>query len=230
MATFLELAQGVARESGTTGTPPSSVIGQTGRLGKIVNWTAEAWLLVQNRHSNWRFLRKELPDTALTSSGTARYTPAAWNITDHAAWITDEHSVTVYKQSEGVADEGEIAFIDWQSWRMMYDRGVQNGNRPVHYTISPAGELCFGPTPDAIYVVRGEYRRAPQILSANEDVPICHERFHNIVVWRGVLLLGEHDEATVIAIASAAKKYAQYFNDLERDEGPRFGWGAEPLA
>jgi hypothetical protein len=230
VATFLQLCQQVARDSGTvSGTQPGSVSGQVGRLAKIVAYTAEAWTLIQNLHAAWRFLRAEFPATAVTAAGTARYTAASWNITDLAEWITDDHSATLYLQSAGVGDEGEIRCIAWQDWRRLYDRGSQTNGRPSHWSISPAGEFCLGPIPDDVYVVGGEYRKVPQTLSANADEPLCPARFHDVIKYRALMLLAEYDEAPT-AMATAASKYMPLLGNLERDQLPRIAIGAGPLA
>lgn len=231
MSTFLELAQATARESGTlSGVQPSSVVGQTGRLLKVVSYTAEAWRLIQLMHASWRFMRKELPSTCLTTAGTARYTAASWSITDLAAWITEEDTVSIYKQSTGVSDESHLRHIDWREWRRLYDFGAQSNDRPTRYAISPANEFCLGAAPDATYVVRGEYRRTPQILSANSDVPICPEQFHSIIVWRAVMLMDEHDEAPPQKIEYARQQYAALISAMERDQLPQITIGAAALA
>lgn len=228
MSTFLELAQMVARESGTvSGTLPSSVANQSGRLGKIVFWTAEAWRQIQNRRNAWLWMRGEF--SGATTAGAARYTNASWNLTRWAKWITEPDTVTLYKQSEGVADETPLLFMPWQLYRRTYGRGAQEQNRPRHYAISPAGEFCLGPKPDDTYVVRGEYRKSPQELTANGDIPEMPARFHDVIAWYALLLLAEHDEAE-LHIAVAMRRFRELMSDLERDQLPEIRIGADALA
>ncbi len=232
MSTFLQLCQGVTRESGTfTGTTPTAVTSQSGRLLKVVNWTAEAWQIIQNLHNAWRFMRTEftLSDT-ITIANTARYTPAAWNITDHAEWIFEQELISMYKTATGVSDEGNLIPILWHEFRRMYTKGTQTATRPVHWAISPANQFCLGPKPDAVYTVNGEYRKTSVIMDANTDEPDLPVRFHPIIIWKGVLLLAEHDEAPPDAMITANRKYAEYLGGLERDQLPQIRIGSEPLA
>lgn len=218
MSTFLELCQEVARESGTvSGTQPTTVTGQTGRLLKVVNFTANAWDLIQNAHKSWRWMRDDF--SVSISSGTQRYTATALGLTDWGAWITDQHLLTLYKTSTGVSDEGELTFINWSDFRRMYVRGSQTNNRPVHYSISPAGELCFGPTPDDTYTVNSEYRKTTQRLSADADEPNCPARFHALIKHVALMLLAEHDEAN-FAVAAQQLRHLQLFSALEADQLP----------
>jgi hypothetical protein len=222
VSTFLELCQKVARESGTvSGTLPSSVASQTGRLGKIVFWTADAWRQIQNRRSAWLWMRDEFgsPD-AVTSAGSKRYTAASWNLTRLAEWIIDDDTVTIYLQATGVSDEGPIKYLPWHLYRRQYERGAQEQNRPVHFTVSPANEFCLGPTPDDTYVVRGEYRKTPQELTANGDIPEMPLRFHELVAWYGFLLMAEHDEGP-FHIAVATRRKRELLDELERDQLPQ---------
>lgn len=215
---FLALVQAVAQESGTvSGTQPSSVVGQTGRLKKMVDFTANAWDLIQNLRTTWRFMRADL-ECSITS-GTQRYSASALAVPNWAAWLTEDDLMTIYRTSTGVSDEGSLYFMKWSEFRRRYDRGTQTNNRPVHYSISPSGELCFGPTPDDAYTVRGEYMITPIRLDEDDDEPGCPARFHAIIKHRALLLLAEHDEAN-INIATERVKYLEMLGDLELDQIP----------
>ncbi|PGH55890.1 hypothetical protein CRT60_21805 [Azospirillum palustre] len=229
MSTFLELCQAVARDSGTvSGAQPVSVSGQSGRLAKIIQFTAEAWTDIQNSRSAWLWMRQEFQ--AVTIAGTAEYTSAAWNITDLAAWIVSDGSVTLYDQAIGPADEREIAPISWGRYRVIYGRGAQVQQRPVACSVKPSnGALLLGPVPDGVYVVRGEYRAAPQVLTANTDTPAMPVRFHDAIKWRALQLLAEHDEAPT-AMATATANLRRVVGELERDQLPQIAIGGGPLA
>jgi hypothetical protein len=225
---FLELVQMAARESGTiSGTAPAAVTGQSGRLLKFVSWTAQGWTDIQNARSSWRWMRAEF-ESPLTA-GAPRYTAASFSLARWAEWIGEPDTLTLYRQSEGVADEAALGWVDWPRYRATYERGAQTANRPVDAAISPAGELCFGPRPDATYIVRGEYRKSPQTLTAGSDTPEMPARFHALIAWKALLLMAEHDEAP-LHIGMAIRRHRELMSDLERDQMPRIHVSAEPLA
>lgn len=233
MATFLELAQEVARQSGTmSGIAPTNVAGQTGRLLLVVNWTRDAWIDIQNRHSSWFFLRRDFQGD--TTPGTGKYTATSWNIDHFAEWIVDTDgapgAITLFRHAEGPADETPLRLIDYTTYRNRYERGVQAPNRPGDYAINPAGALCLGPVPDDQYTIRGEYRQAPQVMTANDDEPICPPRFHGVIMHRALELLAQHDEAPPTRIATDRAEFLNALGDLERDQLPRPFWGAAPIA
>tara|TARA_R110001606_G_scaffold149391_2_gene289365 strand:- start:201 stop:887 length:687 start_codon:yes stop_codon:yes gene_type:complete len=228
MSTFLQLCQKVASESGTiSGTLPTAVTGQSGRLLQIVNFTIDAWRQVQNSRNNWNWMRKEFSGSL--TSGTAKYTGASFSISDFARWVSETDSLTLYLTATGVSDEGEITFISWSDWRKSFGRGSQTNNRPTNVSITPANELAFGSIPNDSYTVNGEYHTTAEVLVANADVPSLPERYHDIIAYKALVLLGEFDEAPT-AIATAQRKYNDMLSDLERDQLPVVVVGTDPLA
>jgi hypothetical protein len=229
MATFLELCRKVARESGTIpGDQPVAVTGQTGRLEKVVYWTAQAWLDIQNARQHWFWMVHEFE--RVTLPGVARYTGASWSLPRLASWLAYPQQTTIYRQSEGKSRDAPLAYADFPSWRLTFDRGTHDQNTPTVFAISPAGELCLGATPDDAYVVRGVFRATPQRLVGASDVPEMPERFHDLIAWRGLRYLAEHDEAQM-ALAIAVAREGDLMRDLMRDQLPPFNMtGAGPLA
>lgn len=223
MSTFLELCQKVARDSGTlSGTVPTTVVGQSDRLAKIVSFTSEAWVQIQNLHTNWRYLRKEFPADCNLTASTSAYTAASFSITDFESWITEGDDIfSLYLTSRGVADEGPVSYIPYDYWRRLYGRGLQTEHRPVHVSVNYSDELCFGPVPDAGYTVKGMYRRSPQVLAANDDTPIIASAMHDIIKWRALQLLVEHDEAPTQVLITANRQYANYLDALRREQLPQ---------
>lgn len=233
MSTFLQLSQDVAVKSGTISQGQlTSVVGQVGRLGKVVDWTAEAWVDIQNLHDAWRWMQKTYEGT-LTSS-TSTYTPASFSITDLRDWKRDNlvsgyQPHTIYLTATGVSDERTLREMSWDDWRTFYDRGSQTNNYPTRYAITPAGSIAFGPIPNDTYTVRGEYRQAAVRMTANADIPALPDAFHQIIVHHALMLLHEHDEGA-FSLGASARNYAKYLTDLEKSQLPIIAIGAPPLA
>lgn len=196
MSTFLSLCSDVARESGGAGSAPVSVLNQTGRQAKIVQWVVEAWRDIQNERNDWSFLQGEWQGQLIIGSST--YTGASFNIDRFAAFVGDtpgNRPTTLYDPAIGVADEGCIHQMSFQTYRTVYGRGAQLQQRSTRYCLDPQGAIRFGSTPDKQYIVRGEYRKGPQILAADADVPDMPDRFHRRIVTRAIVLMAQHDEA-----------------------------------
>jgi len=240
MASFLQLCQKVASESGTVnGTFPSTVVGQTLRLGKIVRWTNDAWRQIQNASATWRWMQSEF--SGPTVAGTQRYaynaagfvdSIAAAAISRHAAWLYSDRGcdsgISLYDPAIGVSDEGPLHFEDWDDFYKKRLRGTQNTGKPSVFTIAPDNKLVFSYTPDAVYTVRGRYRKDVQELTADADVPECPARFHDVIVDVALMMLGTHDEAPA-QIPLWQMRRSFNFCNLERDQLPRMTL-AGPLA
>lgn len=196
---FLQLCQDTVRESGTISgdTTPTTTVGQSGRLLKVVNWVIKAWQDIQNLHDDWLWMRDEFSGPIV--QGTARYLYTAMTgIARWSRWLSCEDTdFTIYKTALGVSDETVLTEITWAQWRARYGRGTQTQNRPVEYAISPAGEICLGPVPNAAYTMRGEYQKSAQVLAADADIPeLPDTSLHKVIVWKALLLLAQFDDGS----------------------------------
>ena len=187
---------------------------------------------IQNLHADWRWLQKTFSGD--TTSGAAQYTSASWSISKLRDWARDDlvtgyQPHTIYLTATGVSDESTLREISWHQWRTRYGRGTQTNNKPSEYAISPAGEFSLGPIPDDTYTVRGEFRERATVLAADGDIPAMPAAFHDIIVWKALMLLAEFDEATEQR-ATAELKYVTMLEDLERDQLPIVSLGGDPIA
>jgi hypothetical protein len=232
MATFLQLCQAVARDSGTaTGNQPTTVTGQVGRLGKIVAFTNEAWQRIQLKHDQWQWMRRQFAGSLI--AGTDAYTPVALSLNDVAAWVfgNNRAPIVLHDPAMGRADDRAALYMDWDEFLNRFDMGPVAPQRPIAYSIRPADNaLVFGPTPDKAYAVRGHYHKSPQVLVAATDVPECPPRYHDIIKWRALVMLAEHDEAVAAALPLARQNFNELMTDLERTQLPPIGFGVRPLA
>ena len=109
---FLQLCQRVALESGTLAGLPSflTVAGASGRAAKIVAWTADAWVQIQNERPDWLFRTAEFNHALVI--GTNRYSGSAdFALADFGRWLPDTNdrlTMTLYDPAIGVADETPI--------------------------------------------------------------------------------------------------------------------------
>lgn len=222
MATYLELAKDLARESGSFDPETlTSVSGLTGRPAKIVNWVNKAYLNIQNSRRDWGWLTA--PWSASLIAGSNVYTPASFNLTRFSSWMGDRDwfgPTTIYDPAIGVSDETQLLQISHEYWKTKWDRGDQsNWGRPIEYAISPRNEIEFGPIPDDAYVVRGQYQRGPQTLVAGSDVPEMPARFHDMITWEALRLMlvsdGDYQESQFPTLEMVGLRH-----ELEVDQLP----------
>lgn len=201
---FLALCNQVASDSATFDEGAlSTVVAQTGRKAKVVRWTNMAWRSIQNAHVAWRWMQSEF--SLATVIGTQRYagtsatdTIASATITRFAEWINcglGENRIRLYDSTIGLADIGPLQF---EPWEIFYARRVNTAaatGKPTRFSIDPANKLCLSPVPDsANYVVVGPYRKSPQTLAADADVPELPTDFHDVISSVATGFLQLHDE------------------------------------
>lgn len=238
--TYLELCRKLAREAEITplSTIPSSVAAQTGQLGRVVGWVADAWKDIQRKYPDWRWLRStwsvntvlgddtyafgDCTDTRLTITPITRF--SRW-------WPLDEEgypNVQIYKLSDGVGAERRMTFMPWGNFRHQYKRGTQTNQAPAHYTIDPQNQWVLGPKPDGVYVLSGEYQRGVQTLVADGDVPEMHEDYHDLI-WRFAIQMYAANSVAAEVYTRAEREGTKTMRALERDQRPGMVLG-EPMA
>ena len=211
---FLELVQTLRREVGYASTGPSTVVSQTGMHEKAVEWIKNAYIELQNTHY-WDWLRKEFTLNTVASDYSYSYgdctdVPTGSAITRLKRWaIEDPYNPSkCYLQSSGVGGEYWLTYIDWEAFRTLYLLGAREEGAPSHISIDPNNNLVLGPTPDAVYVITGEYHRSAQILDTtdNTDTPEMPSDYHMLIVYAAMEDAGLDDVAEEVLARSERKK------------------------
>jgi len=224
--TYLEMCQRLRLEAGIAGSGPTSVVSQTGELGRIVDWVATANDDIQNSNATWRFLQTSFDFSTVAS--IQNYAPADVSITDLASWkFGRSDDFTVYSS---VADEQYLIYVPWNDFKGSYLFGTSRSqtDKPTIVTIKPDNSMSFYATPDAVYTVTGEYYKKAEELTADADESLIPSQFHMIVVWRALMLYGAYSGAAD-AFTHGSNEYNTLLRKLNKSELPRMTWGS-PLA
>lgn len=215
---FLELVNRLEAESGTVGRQARTAdvaAPPTDRQAKMVGWVRQAWQMLQMQRTDWSFMVGEF-ERPLTIGKTRYDAFTDWAIPRFSDWVVDNpvySPVTMRDPTLGFNDEGELRQATFEYWRQTYDRGTPQVQRPTVFAVDRDRRFCVGDTPDKAYVVRGEYRKAPQILAASTDIPDMPADYHEAIVWRALMLLGGHDESPV-TIGNANGQFAPYYSGM----------------
>lgn len=230
---FLQLCQEAARDSGTVAGVPSftTVVGVTGRVEKFVGWVRDAWIDIQNERNDWQWMRRSFSQ-ALTIN-TTTYTAAELGIADFGSWLHDLpalgwRNLTIYEAGDQ-ANEGELREIGYPLYRQRYMRGTHDANKPTEWAVTPINSLAFGNKPDKAYIVQGEYRKEPQRLEADADIPEMPEQFHRLIIGEALRLMAESDEVFNV-LGVKAQKYERLRNPLVIDQTPQVEFGGGSFA
>lgn len=230
---FLELAKAVRSECGISGSGPSSVLNQTGEMGRIVEWTSSAWEDIQMLRDDWWFRRKSFAPFTTVALQQAypqgSIVPDVGGQPEFGSWMTK--TLRIYRTSAGVADEQRLEYWDdYDDFRDTYMYGVRSPTRPSGFAIRPNDQaLLLGEVPDALgYTIYGDYIQAARRLSQNGDVPSIPREFHMLIVYRAMMKYADYEEAAAV-LTRAKAKYDEMLRALVKRQtgGSKFG---APLA
>lgn len=231
--TFLELCQAVARDSGTVATlpAPTTVLGQTGRLARIVGWVQDAYREIQTSHADWLWMRGTFEGNLLAS--TRERSGADLGALRFARFVRtakDTSVATVYDPAIGVEDEGFLKFQPYEEFyqNFLYGTYSTRTGKPSHVTRTPGNRFAFWPLPDKTYVCRGLYHKTPQVLSVDADVPELPEEHHDVIKYKALTLLALFDEDAA-RFATYERMYNEMKGDLAQHYLPQLEFG-RPLA
>lgn len=231
MSTKLQLAQFLRQEAqipGITLGSPSSTVGQTGELLRLVTWIDRVYEDIQRISPYWNFLRAEFEKTGIIS-GTQNYSATTLGFTDFKNWHLDD--MRIWLTATGATDEQEIFYRPWEEFRRVYRFGsarTQSG-RPSEFTIKPDKTISFWPVPDASYTLAGEYFKVPDTMTADSDTPVWQDRDFDIIIMWKALLDYARDYVEPNKEDQAIEEYDRLLANLKHEYLPKMTWG-EPLA
>lgn len=226
---YLTLVNDLARECGVTGNASavSAVAGQTGEAKRLVDWIRQCHNDIQNRKTNWRWMRSQF--TVNTVVADDSYAPT--DCTDSRLsvsvsrfarwWLFDEQgSVNIkrYLTATGVSVEGWMTPLSWPYFRSIYRIGTQTNGAIIHVTIDPQNNLTIGPKPDAIYTVTGEYQMSAKNFAADADTAEFPERFDDLITYLAMEKYGAYHAASEV-FQRGKLEGGRLMRQLEADQG-----------
>ena len=226
--TFLELCVKARQEAGITGAGPTSVLNQSGQLGRLVDWVDTAWQDIQLMRPDWLFMNSEF--TFNTIADTRDYLAADSAITDMKLW--DTGSFHIHDPATGYTDQNGLPFQAYKRWRANFRNQMQarGTDRPQLFTMLPGNKIRFEPMPDKVYTIEGEYKRSTQVLALDADVPTnLPDDFHMAIVWQALTYYGFYENAPEV-LEEAETKFGNLLIRLEIEQLPEFSEDYEALA
>ena len=222
---YLAIAQRLVQETNIANTGPSTVIDQKGEMANSVNWVADAYMELQNKLL-WRWLRERF--TLNTAAGVDTYAPLV-AISEDTGQIIDRfkrwrindvrNQPRCYLATGNIRNASRLSYLSWDDFRDIYTTQQSTDSQPSHITIDPQDNIVLGPTPNAEYVIVGEYHKSAQTLVENTDIPEMPNDYHMLLVYLAMEDKGFFDSAGEI-IARAQKKQNTLMRQLIAEQGP----------
>ena len=213
--TLLQLCNRLIAEAGISAQPMTTTVGQTGELGRVVNWIQQAWLDIQSSQTTWRWMRKSA--AMITVAGqSGGYKPAA---DDVATWTLD--AARNYVTARGDITEIFMNFVEYDDFRNSYLYGALRyaQSRPMVFTINPDNTLSFGPVPTGDYTVTNDYYKKPAEMAGDTAEPDMPAAFHAGIVWRALMFYGGYEAASE-AYNRGMNEYGIVLDKLEVSQLP----------
>ena len=202
---FLQIVQKVWTKCGLTGAGPSTVTGQSGMSSRIVQYVAEAYRDIQQRHNEWSWMWTRVESATLTIgdntyvAGDLGRTPAR----------------TVQRVLLQVGGLWQPIFYDRKRRDPTVYDNVTAVGKPNRVAILPNGQWVFDTLPDLAYPIAVEYFRVSHELVDSTDLPLLPEEFHWAIYWKAVEYYGHYDEDGSL-LTEAQKNFASPMARLER--------------
>ena len=234
---FLAICQRLRQEVDVTGTGPTTVVSQTGILGRMVSWAASAYDDIQAKHQNWRWMRVGCTVNTVAADGSYAYGDFTDELTAAVIsrfrrwWLEDDEGYPVFKiylQSAGVGTERWLPYLPWPEFRAIYRIGTVNDAAPAFVSVDPQDKIVLGPKPDAVYVLSGEYQRGNQALAADADTPEMPADYHMLIVYMAMMSYGMFKAAPEV-LARGEAQATKLMRQLEVNQRPAMKFGG-PLA
>lgn len=173
-----ELFRRLCSEAGVPVSASASSVGQTGELGRMVNWIDTAWEEIQAGHK-WDFLWEASAVTVLAATNaTAGTIPAHRYVHDATYTATTP-----------------VGYVAWEDFRTRYPAAQTSDAVPQAWTIRPDKAFVTNTRPLVDTAFSVERYRNPLPMTADTDVPALAAEHHIVIVWRALMLYAQFEEA-----------------------------------
>jgi hypothetical protein len=210
MATNLVLCQMLHQDVGVAGAIPT-VIDQIGMLKRVVDYVNKANRKIQRRKTNWNFLWAEWDLTLVIDQ--SEYPPP------DGIGAFDQTSFWV---KAGTVNARQLTYIDYKEWRDFYQHMYTDSNESAFVTIKPNGNIAVLPAPDSAdagSVMTADYWKAPVDLTADAQVSLIPEQFHDCIVSLAKVYFAEKAHDTGL-YNSAYIEHEQTYKELKAHSLP----------
>jgi hypothetical protein len=145
----------------------------------LFDWLQQAYLRIQRQSNYWGFLHSRGLIFSSTS-GTFSYSLPT---------IREIDRRTMYSVLDGSSVKLPLFNGNYSFWVEENRHSVIPTAQPLQLIEAPNNNWILYPTPNNIYHVYGDYWSQPDVFIDEDDEPIWHEDFHNLV-WLTALATG----------------------------------------
>ena len=215
---FLELVNSLRIEAGASGRAIDTLEapGLAAETDRFKRWIASAWNDIQIQHTDWNFHLVE--STHTLEVGVTVLNMTEFMAGDVAEWMVNTFRITQPASTRMLSQT--MQYIDYYYWRNGEGMDTTREGMPQSFSIQPQTEaIHLSMTPDKAYDIFYDYRRTPQRLTEDLDVPIIPIRYHELIVAWAMRKYGYHEVASE-KLAQSMEIIGRLFPALEMDQLP----------
>jgi len=177
VSAFLELCNQVNDIIGLQGSI-SDVTSPKGIQRNIVDAVSSSWTDIQTLREDWDFMNAEISSFS-TVADQVIYTPAQVFGSTVAA-----ENLSVYKHKRGFfRDNIMLGYVPWEDLPFADNT---KADAPVWFSVDPTTNNIHFQRPDDAYNITIRYKKSPQILTDNTDIPNIPQQFQRAIVYKAV--------------------------------------------
>lgn len=230
----LALVNSLIQECGVSGGPLTTIVGQTGSIGRCVSWIDASFNEIQTEHDDWDWMRSSnllgAGASFATVAGQASYqlgtTAGTVGIAVDSFGKWDKDTFRCYTTTVGTNDEQFLDEVPFDVWRDTYMLGANRSvqTRPVVVAVGPDQSVNVGPPSNGLYTVTGDYFVAPATMASDTATPTgLPLRYHMLIVYRAMIKYGAYESASEV-FSRGNLEYNLMFNQLEAVRLPQIGF------
>lgn len=209
---FLQLTQRLHSEMLRSTAAPTSVSGASDRNARLFNAIADAWKDLQSER-DWRWMRQTTNDPL--TAGVQTYPASALNCVNFGRWRPEDRDYSPYcfiPTNPTAPFKLDYWQLDQFRYHFVYRPVGQTV--PIAWTWDETNQLLVGPKPADNYLIRIEYWQEPVDLVADNDTPGMPSRFHMLLVWDALLMVGASEVAPELMQRAQAERKRLRFDLL----------------
>lgn len=223
---YLQLVNRARVECGVSGGNLTTALNQTGENARFSSWINSAYVDIQTSKEDWDFLRSTFQFNTVAQQQNYTATEAGIGNT-FGNWKRDSFRCSL---DSNFVDEQLMAYMKYDQFRNVYQYGNMRTTyaRPVAVAFEPDKGLSFGPIPDQVYVINGEYYLKPVEFTSDTQEPIMPDRYHMLIVYKAMMYYAGYESAPEV-FSRGEYEFRRLMNRLQIDQLPTLISGP-PLA
>lgn len=211
---YLDLVKRLAVETGveleakitTTAVPPAVSYGSSKEnTTRLIKWIQEAWNDIQLDQENWNFMVDRVQvDIAkgqisyeIGALVDAKVGSTVYDYIIPFVATLDYRYIWLVQGAASPVTRNKCFFVPPEQFFGERDRYSDNSRGlPSRYSIDRKGCLVFDTIPDQdTYYLEFEFKRLPQVLTEDADIPLFKEQHHMLIVYTAMTDYAGFDES-----------------------------------